>query len=338
MTRAIQSLQQEGTLACMPEPRHTPVLFSECLRQLAPQPGETALDCTAGLGGHALEFARAIGSGGTLILSDLDPGNLVRAAVAIRAMPDPPHVVELQGNFADAPRRLVEAGIRVHVVLADLGFSSNQIEDAQRGLSFMRDGPLDMRLDPSGHVSAADLVNTLGDQELGEILREYGEEREWRRIAQRIIAERNTSPILTTGRLASIVHQVLGGKSHSSRIDPATRTFQALRIAVNDELGNLRALLESVARAAAMLRHKDGPASWLHRGARVGVISFHSLEDRIVKDVFGDLSGRGLARFVGRQPIEATDEEVGRNPRARSAKLRCVVLGVDKADVGARVV
>jgi 16S rRNA (cytosine1402-N4)-methyltransferase len=318
---------------------HIPVLVDDVLRLLAPRLGDTVLDCTAGLGGHAVELASAVGGGGTVILNDFDPGNLARAAEAVRSLPEPPKVVELRGNFADAPRRLTELGLAADVVLADLGFSSNQMEDAERGLSFMREGPLDMRLDPAGPMTAADLVNTLSEAELGEVLRDFGEEREWRRITQKLVAARKEAPISTTGRFASIVRSAMGGgPPRSPGIDPATRSFQALRIAVNDELGNLRALLESVSRGAAMVKAARPGGTWLKPGARVGVISFHSLEDRQVKESFGALESRGLAEEASRRPVEAGEVEIARNPRSRSAKLRVVTLVVEKPDSAGRLV
>ncbi|MDX2115486.1 MAG: 16S rRNA (cytosine(1402)-N(4))-methyltransferase RsmH [Planctomycetota bacterium] len=303
---------------------HVPVLAREVLELLAPAAGECALDATAGLGGHAAQIAARLGPTGTLILNDFDPANLDRAAAAVGALPDPPRVVRLRGNFAEAPRKLVEMGLAADVVLADLGFSSNQVDDAARGFSFMRDGPLDMRLDPSAPLTAAELVNTLPERELGEILRDLGEDPHWRRITQKIIAERARGPISTTSALAAIVRSA-AGPAGPSRINPATRAFQALRIAVNDELGNLRSLLESVSRAASILRTARSAApAWLKLGARIGIIAFHSLEDRLVKNAFAELASRGEARLENRKPIEASEQEQRDNPRARSAKLRVV--------------
>lgn len=298
---------------------------------LAPSPGETAVDCTAGLGGHASAIAARLGPSGTLILNDLDPGNLGRAAARVRAEAGAacPRLVELRGGFADVPRRLAEQSLAADVVLADLGFSSNQVEDAARGFSFQRDGPLDMRLDPSGPVTAAHLVNTLPEAELAELIQEFGEERHARRIAQKLVAARRESPIQTTGQLASVVRSLVGSRDRASGgIDPATRTFQALRIAVNDELGSLRSLLESVARAAVKT---GGPAAWLRPGARIGIISFHSLEDRMVKNAFGELVKRGAAEPLTKKPVEAGERELVDNPRARSAKLRVIRLSPGSA-------
>lgn len=312
----------------MPAATHTPVLPTQVVAALSPGPGQTYLDCTAGLGGHAALMAPLLGPTGAVILNDHDPENLAAAAARINALSNPPRVVTIHGNFADAPRRLVELGLSADMVLADLGFASNQVETAQRGFSFQREGPLDMRLDPtSGRPTAAHLVNTLPEAELGEILRDLGEERAWRLVAAKLVAARKSGPILTTGQLAEIVRSCVR-PSPGSGIDPATRTFQALRIAVNDELGSLRSLLESVSRTAGRLGLAGASGmpggSWLRAGARVAIISFHSLEDRPVKDVFGELVSRGRAEHVSRKPIEAEDAELAINPRSRSAKLRAI--------------
>lgn len=294
---------------------------------LAPRAGDAYLDCTTGLGGHAEAAAARVGASGTVVLNDLDAGNLEAGRARLAGLDGPPRVVTLHGNFADAPRRMVDAGLSADCVVADLGFASNQVDDAARGLSFMREGPLDMRLDRGGTTrSAADLVNTLSEPELGEIIREYGEEKAWRAIAAKIVSERAAGPISTTSRLASIVRSCLS-RHASGGIDPATRTFQALRIAVNDELGSLRSLTESVLRAATLMAvaRRNGaepPRTWLRPGARVAIISFHSLEDRLVKDLGAALKERRLGEALSRRPVEAGDPERDANPRSRSAKLR----------------
>jgi len=314
------------------------VLLEEALAFLAPRPGETALDCTVGLGGHAEALAKRLGPTGVLILNDADPSNLASGVARIARLPSPPRIVEFRGNFADSPRRTVDAALRADIVLADLGFASNQVEQPERGLSFAREGPLDMRLDPAAPLTAATLVNTLSEQELGEIIRDYGEERHWRSVARKLVAQRDLSPIETTTRLATIVRSVVGIHGGGNRIDPATRTFQALRIAVNDELGSLRSLLESISRSAAALERLTGGGAdgnvcvpgggggggWLGRGARIGIIAFHSLEDRMVKQTFAQLVSRNLAEHLGKRPIESTQAERERNPRARSAKMRII--------------
>lgn len=308
---------------------HVPVLVDEVVGALEPRAGEVAIDCTAGLGGHAAAIGERLGPTGTLILCDLDPANLAAAGARVLRLPAPPRVIEWYTNFADAPRRMLAAAggaTAADVVLADLGFSSNQLESAQRGLSFMREGPLDMRLDPSGPVTAAQLVNTLPVGELETIIREYGEERHARRVAQKLVEARRAEPITTTARLAAIVRSVVGPRGGNATIDSATRTFQALRIAVNDELGNLHALLDAVERAAKAVAGGGREGVWLSPGARVGIIAFHSLEDRLVKRTFARLVEQGLAAFITRKPLEASAEEIARNPRSRSAKFRAIRL------------
>ncbi len=294
---------------------------------LAPAAGETILDCTAGAGGHAALLAASAGPGPRVALCDLDTDQLDAAAAHVRRARPDAEIVLLAGNFADAPRRLAELGWSADVALADLGFSSMQVDEPGHGMSFRRDEPLDMRFDRTAPTTAADLVNGLTEQELAEILRDYGEERAARRIAQKLVARRASAPIRTTTDLAGVVRSALGGRRDGDRLDPATRTFQALRIAVNDELGNLDALLEAVGRAAFGLRTSTQQRTWLAPGARVGVIAFHSLEDRRVKTAFRELASRGLATSLTKGPLVATDEEQARNPRARSAKLRAIRLG-----------
>lgn len=292
----------------MAELSHIPVLPHEVLRELAPPVGGVYVDCTAGLGGHAELFARAVGAGGMVVLNDVDDGNLAKAAARVGAMGVAVRTVK--GNFAELPGKLAGMGIRADAVLADLGFSSNQMDDGARGLSFMREGPLDMRLDPSLKMTAADWVGGSDERELVRILREYGEEKEAVRIARKIVQARRDAPIETTGRLATVVRSATGPAKGG--IDPATRTFQALRIAVNDELGALEALLARLGRADRR--------GWLAPRARVGIIAFHSLEDRPVKRAFEGLRRSEGVETVG--PVVAGETEVSVNPRSRSAKLR----------------
>lgn len=328
---------------------HIPVLLSEVLGALRPGPGETVIDCTAGLGGHAAALSERVGPSGRVILCDLDASNLARAELRLREQATSGEgareVIAIHANFAESPRRLADLGIAADCVLADLGFASTQVDDSSRGFSFMNDGPLDMRMNPTPGAgpTAADLVNSLSAEELAEIIRDFGEDRAAWRIAQQIVAQRADAPITTTGRLAEIIRAAAGPPTRTKtgqRIDPATRTFQALRIAVNDELGSVRSLVESVARAAATLSlpaERRG-SSWLNAGSRVAIISFHSLEDRIVKQGFTELCQRSLAAPCAgtskRKPdaVEATDDEIRVNPRARSAKLRAIRLtgGVDR--------
>ncbi|MFI4855893.1 MAG: 16S rRNA (cytosine(1402)-N(4))-methyltransferase RsmH [Phycisphaerales bacterium JB065] len=317
----------------MDDSGHAPVLLDQVLEVLALQAGDVVLDCTAGRGGHAAAVAerlRALG-GGTVVLCDLDRGNLDFAVARVReAGGESVQIEAIHGNFASAPRRMLELGLSADGVLADLGFSSNQMDDRSRGLSFQGEGPLDMRLDPTSPVSAADLVNSVSEQELSEILRDFGEERHHRAIARKVVAVREASPIQTTAELAEIVRSVVGsrpnpGSGSKKPIHPATKTFQALRIAVNDELGNLDALLEAVQRAASAMRiERGGAARWIRPGARIAVISFHSLEDRRVKRAFAGLEDRGFGSVLTNRPISADEAEIARNPRSRSAKLRAI--------------
>lgn len=298
---------------------HIPVLAEEVMALLSPRAGGVYVDATAGLGGHAAMVAGRLGRGGIVVLNDVDPGNLRAAEARVRGAAPDVEVRTVRGNFAEMPARLGAMGVRADMVLADLGFSSNQVEDPSRGLSFQREGPLDMRLDPTLERSALELVSGASEGELARIIAEFGEDREAGRIARKLVAARAREPITTTQRLAEVVRSVFGRKQGG--IDPATRTFQALRIAVNDEIGCLEAFLSAVGRGT-----EEG--GWLREGARVAVISFHSLEDRPVKRAFAGLVERGLAESLTRRAVRAGVVEEGSNPRARSAKLRAVrVLG-----------
>jgi 16S rRNA (cytosine1402-N4)-methyltransferase len=300
---------------------HIPVLLDEVLDLLDPQPGETYADATAGLGGHASAVAARVGPSGRVVLNDLDPGNLETATERVRAAVPGIEVVAVHGSFASLPAELGSRGLRADCVLADLGFASNQVDDPERGLSFKAEGPLDMRLDPTRGETAADLVNHLGERELADLIFAFGEERLSRRIAQKLVEARRNGPILTTNRLADIVRSAYpAAMARKSRIHPATRTFQALRIAVNGELDHLDRLLAAVGHAAESAG--SGGTAWLTCGARVGIIAFHSLEDRPVKQAFNDLASRDLVDRLTRKPIIAGDAESATNPRARSAKLR----------------
>ncbi|MFN7020840.1 MAG: 16S rRNA (cytosine(1402)-N(4))-methyltransferase RsmH [Phycisphaerales bacterium] len=306
---------------------HVPVLMKSVLEVLNPQRGETYLDCTAGLGGHAAAVGERLGAGGTVILYDLDRANLERAAGRVRALPEAPSVVTFHASFVQAPRLLREEGLSADLLLADLGFASNQIADPSRGFSFMadKDGPLDMRLDnsPASPITAAELVNTLTERELAEMIRTLGEEPPAlaRRIAAKLVSARAAEPIITTARLAGVVRSAVPARLYSG-IDPATKTFQALRIAVNDELGSVGALLAAIERSARAAA-EGGPA-WLAPGARIAVIAFHSLEDRPVKQTFARLVEQNLAEPLTKRAVQADEQETADNPRSRSAKLRAI--------------
>ncbi len=316
---------------------HIPVLPAQVVELLEPRAGEVYADATAGLGGHAALIADRLGPSGTVVLNDLDAGNLERAEARLRGIGDgrrdaaptgkfEGRIVAIHGSFADLPRALEDRGIAADMVLADLGFASNQVDDPERGLTFREDGPLDMRLDRSRGMTAAELVNEMDERELADLIYQFGEERASRRIAGAIVRRRKEHRFEGTADLAAVVRKAAGPPPKGRRrIDQATRTFQALRIAVNGELEALDAFLLYVERAAKQPAAQDASrACWLAPGARVGVIGFHSLEDRPVKRAFVALSSEGLAQRITRKPAVADEAEQESNPRSRSAKFRVV--------------
>jgi 16S rRNA (cytosine1402-N4)-methyltransferase len=287
-----------------PPTRHVPVLAAEVLRLLDPQPGECWVDATAGGGGHAALILEFLGGEGRLIALDQDETMLERARTRL---PDS-RAVFFQASFDQLGEVLRRLNLeRVDGLLADLGVSSEQLNDAQRGLSFQREGPLDMRLNLAAGEPASRLVKRLGERELADIFWRFGEERYSRRVARKIVQERQQTPIETTTQLAALIRRcVPRSRHHPGAIDPATRVFQALRIAVNDEIGALERLLSFL-------------PSCISPAGRVGVISFHSLEDRLVKRAFQEAR---VWQIITRKPVQAGAAEVQANPRARSAKLR----------------
>lgn len=306
---------------------HAPVLLREVLEILRPAPGESAVDCTAGRGGHAVALATAVGPTGRLAILDVDQGNLAYASARVSEEAGfAPYAVH--ANFAGVARALKgiggTPGFSADVVLADLGFSSTQMFDPARGFSFAQDGPLDMRLDPTSGTTAAMLLRSLPERELADILFKLGEEPLARVIARKIVAVRGREPMESTAQLARLVREAYGPRARRSRLHPATRTFMALRIAVNDELGALRSLLEAVQSAAHSVA--DGATSWLRAHARVGIITFHSLEDRLVKHSFAELVRARVAAPLTRKPVVASDGEIAANPKARSAKFRVIQI------------
>ncbi len=298
---------------------HIPVLLNEVLEVLAPQPGETFVDLTVGRGGHSEAIARLLGPTGRIIGFDLDPANAAFSLERIRHTGCP--VDTHHASFVDAPSILRKTANSADMVLADLGFASNQMDDPDRGFSFRSDGPLDMRLDPTGRVTAADLVNHASERELADVIFRYGEEPLSRKIAREIVAIRVDHPIENTLHLAEVVRKAYGPRARQSRMHPATKTFMALRIAVNDELGRLESLWDELERTIDAARLGGG---WLTAGARIAFISFHSLEDRIIKHRMAALIKRGVAERITRKPVIAAEEETDLNPRARSAKLRAI--------------
>jgi 16S rRNA (cytosine1402-N4)-methyltransferase len=283
------------------------VLTAEVLQQLQPARGGLFVDCTVGLGGHASALLAAGAS--RLIGLDRDLDALARARETLTPWAD--RVELVHADYRSLPDILDQRQLPVvDGALADLGVSSMQFDEPGRGFSFQRDEPLDMRMDRSQGDSAADLVAQASEEDLANAIFQFGEERFSRRIARAIVAVRRETPIATTGALADIVRRNVPRRGYM-RIDPATRTFQALRIWVNRELDGLDRFLESA-------------ASRLRAGGRLAVITFHSLEDRIVKHTFRALAQRegAILRVLTKKPIVPDDEEVRRNPRARSAKLR----------------
>ena len=303
---------------------HIPVLLDEVIDALGPSSGETFADGTSGRGGHALAIAERLAPGGRLIVNDMDPGNAAFASERVRAGVSGVNVATEVGNFADLPRKFTEQRVLRSTVSSWIWASRpTRWTTRNRGFSFMRDGALDMRYDRSIGVSASEFLAMVSEAELESVLREYGEERQARRIARKLVEIREESPITSTSQLASIVAGAVGGRAGHGRIHPATRVFQALRIAVNDELASLRSILESIGRSCAATKRGTG-TPWLARGARIAVISFHSLEDRPVKRAFAELEERGLATRLTRRPVTAGEDEVKSNPRSRSAKLRAI--------------
>ena len=307
----------------MMECGHIPVLPNDVVSLLQPQPSDVIVDLTAGRGGHAELLATIAGPSSTVVLFDLDKLNLEYAANRIKKTGATVHTIH--ASFATASSALNGLDLRADCVLADLGFASNQMDDSERGLSFRNDGPLDMRLNTELGATAADIIETSTETELADIIYQFGEEPYSRRIARKIVQERQKEPILGTVRLAQIVRSAYGARARSSRMHPATRTFMALRIAVNDELESLDALLAEMQTGCRMVNENG----WLKNGARLAVISFHSLEDRRVKHSFVDLEKSGLATRLTRKPICASDEEIALNPRSRPAKLRALHVHVE---------
>lgn len=303
---------------------HVPVLLNEVLEHLAPQPGETAVDGTAGRGGHSLAFARAVGAAGRVISFDLDESNLAYAAERVRASGH--EITPIHGSFESMPHELEQRETPADVVLLDLGFSSTQMDDPSRGFTFRESGPLDMRYDRSFGQTAADVVMTLSERELADLIFEYGEDPFARRIARKLAQIRSRETMDTTDKLARAVREAYGPRAKQSRLDPATRTFMALRIAVNDELGGLTRWLDAL-KAEAKRIGGGAVGRWLKPGARVGVISFHSLEDRLVKRALAELKTEGSATLLTRKPVMAEEAERFTNPRARSAKFRAARIG-----------
>lgn len=310
------------------EYRHTPVLLAECLEYLHLKTQHIFVDATLGGAGHSLEAARLLGPDSTLIGIDQDAVARAAAGERLRALPDDirPNIELLAGNFGDMDELLVSAEIPgVDAFLFDLGVSSVQIDTPSRGFSFKETGPLDMRMDPSNQtLTAAEIVNTYTAADLARVIRHYSDEKWASRIADFIVAAREEAPLTSSEQLVDVIKAAVPASARRAGGHPAKRTFQALRIEVNGELDVLKSGLESAVR-------------WLAPGGRIAVISYHSLEDRIVKDFFREYSkgctcppdlpvcvcgNKPILKVVTRKPVLPSEEEIERNPRSRSAKLR----------------
>ena len=310
------------------EYRHTPVLLAECLEQLTLQTQHTFVDATLGFAGHSFEAAKQLGAGGLLIGIDQDEVALTEAAAKLESIPagDRPELALLRGNFGDLDELLASCEIPgIDAILFDLGVSSVQIDTQSRGFSFKENGPLDMRMDPGKQtLTAEEIVNTYNAADLTRIIRSYSDEKWASRIADFIVRAREKAPLETSAQLVDVIKAAIPASARRAGGHPAKRTFQALRIEVNGELDVLKSGLEAAIR-------------WANPGGRICVISYHSLEDRIVKDMFQSFANRctcppdlpvcmcgkePILKVLTRKPIVPTADEIARNPRARSAKLR----------------
>ena len=290
------------------ERRHIPVLLDEVLNFLHVRPAGVYVDATLGLGGHSSEILRRLGPAGKLICFDRDPAALAKGRARLELIAAELGVEAAALEFQ--PRAFSEATAAIEAasldgLLADFGVSSMQLDEAHRGFSFRSEGPLDMRMDTRSGVTAAQVVNEEDEDRLADLIYEFGEERRSRRIARAIVRAR---PITTTAELAKVV-SAAAPSMKGDKIHPATRTIQALRIRVNDELGEIQTLLKSA-------------RSLLKPGGRLVLISFHSLEDRLVKDAFREAKDAGVFELLTKKPVVATEAETRRNPRSRSAKMR----------------
>jgi 16S rRNA (cytosine1402-N4)-methyltransferase len=315
-TAGYGAAQTSAALSTLPYNGHEPVLLQAVLENLGPQPSQTFIDCTLGRGGHSQEIAKRLGPTGLILALDADPRNLDFARDRLKDSPC--RFRFFHANFAELPEVIEAAQIGpVDGILADLGLSTNQLFDPQYGLSFAQPMPLDMRIDPRTRQTAADLVNHLPEEELANVLYQLAQERYSRRIARKIVEARRISPINTTDRLAGLVRSAIPSRpiirrrrhEGTAEIGPATRTFLALRIKVNQELANLQSLLQ------------EAP-SFLKQGGRLAVISFQSTEDRQVKQAFRLAQQSGLLKVITPKPVGPADDEIAANPRSRSAKLR----------------
>lgn len=302
---------------------HVPVLLKESIELLDPEPGEFFIDGTVGCGGHAIEILKRVEPKGKLLGIDWDEKLLKSAELKIREtfeknsrdlFEKDSRIILVHGNYAELPEILEEYNLsKADGLILDLGFSSEQLEKSGRGFSFQKDEPLDMRYDQREGMTAMDIVNKFSEKDLAEIFWKYGEEKFSRRIAEKILEERKKKLIKTAVELVEIIKKAVPRNYDKGRIHPATRVFQALRICVNQELENLETLLKNIGK---IVKNKG----------RVVIISFHSLEDRLVKNYFRELKKQGKAVILTKKPVTAGREEILDNPRSRSAKLRAIQI------------
>lgn len=297
---------------------HIPVLLRQVLEVLDPKPGQTVVDCTLGLGGHSAAILDRIKPDGRLISIDLDPANIIEARVQLQKVKGREGTVRfdiVHDNFSNIERVLAALGVKpgsVDGVLADIGVASTQIDSPERGFSYRRPGPLDMRMDPSRGEPASEILNRMTEEDLADALFELGDEEDAKKIAKLVVKRRAKNPITRTEQLMAIVCEARDftiERGMGAKLHPAARTFQALRIMVNHELSNLDALLDAL-------------PGVLRPGGMAAIITFHSGEDRPVKHSFRDLFRSGVYAADGRDPIVADEAEKRENPRASSAKLR----------------
>ena len=282
--------------------------MDEVLRWLDPKPGNVMVDGTLGRGGHALKILERIGSGGRLVGLDKDPQAIAEAGEVLKSFGE--RVMIFHEDFKNVSSRLESLNLlKAQGVLLDLGVSSPQLDEASRGFSFKADGPLDMRMNPEEPLTAREVVNTYSEKELSDLFWKYGEERFSRRIAKKIVEARKTTRINRTSELESILWRSVPTSYKHGRIHPATRIFQALRIEVNQEIRSLEVFLSNILNV-------------LSSGGRIVIISFHSLEDRAIKNAFREFAKDGKGLVLTKKPVVADDNEIQENPRSRSAKLR----------------
>lgn len=292
----------------MTKPYHYPVMYREVLKFLELKERKVVVDCTLGLAAHGHKMLELMGKNSFLIGIDRDQASLEIAKKNLKYFDG--RFTLIKGDFANLDQLLAKLGVAgVDAFLFDLGISTYQLNSPQRGFSFLKEGPLDMRMDQDSFVSAYDLVNNLSEGELTSIFKKFGEDRHARRIATRLVEARKIEPLTTTTQLACVIISALSAKSQHGRIHPATRIFQSLRIAVNRELESFRDGLEK-------------SVELLNKGGRIAVISFHSLEDRIAKQVFKKWAAQGVLKNITKKPLRPTDLEREENPASRSAKLR----------------